>query len=393
MTYYIGKKELEEVSRVIRDNSLERYFTPHTSKVSQFERQFSSYCDTNYSLAVSSGTAALICCLKAIGISYGDEVILPAHTYVATALAVLSVGAIPVIVNINDSLNIDVEEIKNNISDSTKAIIPVHMYGLPCYMQEVLDLANKYKIFVIEDVAQACGGTYKGRKLGSLGDMGAFSFNHYKVISSGEGGAIVTNNKEFYLNSVVEHHGGIYFEKDNSDTFKNYHRIGNNYRLSEISGAVLLAQLKRIELFLKDLRKEKGVFLQEFGSSTYGNFIIPPVSDPNGDCSRVFFLRFENDELAEKFLTLSKQNNIDAFLSFSAGHAASCWQDLMQNANVLKKIDKDTFAKRKLKFCSKRFLPTDKILKCTVGINMKHNRDEAELGCVIQSTNKILRGL
>ena len=392
MTYYIGKEEIVAVSDVINANSLERYATPK-SKVSEFEREFSEFCGTNYSLAVSSGTAALICCLKSLGIGHGDEVILPAHTYIATALAVLSVGAIPVIVNINDSLTIEPKEIRSNISNTTKAIIAVHMYGLPCYMQEILNITKEKGIFLIEDVAQACGGSYNGKRLGSFGDMGAFSFNHYKIISSGEGGAIITNNKDYYLNSVVEHHGGIFFEKECAAMVQNHSRIGSNYRLSEISGAILLSQLKRIETFISGLRSEKRFLTDEISEFTNDKYRIPPISDKQGDCSRGFFLRFSDSNLANKFLSLTQSQGIDSFLTFSRGHTASCWQHLLGTVKIFKKSDKDTFFQENFIFNPETFTITDKILKTTVGINTKHDRSKVELNALAKSVRSIVEGL
>lgn len=389
MTYEIVKEEIKAVTHVIERNFLERYCDSKTSKVKLFEENFSKYCCVNYSVAVSSGTSALICCLKSLGIGHGDEVIIPSHTYVATALAVLLVGAIPVIVNIDDSLTIDTEEISKNVSNSTKAIIAVHMYGIPCHMDKLLSIAEKEKLFLIEDVAQACGGSFNGKKLGSIGNMGAFSFNHYKMISSGEGGAITTNLKEYYNRSIVEHHGGIYFENKEKEQFKDY-RIGANYRLSEISGAILVVQLEKIDNFLQDLRREKNTLTDEISNLHDGRFYICPVPDSKGDCGRVFFFRFQDSQLADKFLKITQERNIDSFSAFSKGHSAPYWKDLLNTATIFEKIDSVTLRKRSFVCDPRAFKASELILKSTVGINTKYNRNPEDLIQMIQEIKNIL---
>ena len=231
MVYKIGNEEVEAIKEVIRYSKFDRYIDGDNSITTRFEREFSEKIGTNYSLAVSSGTAALICGLAAMEIGPGDEVIIPSYTYIATALAVLAVGAIPIIAEIDESLTIDPADISSKITTHTKAIIPVHMRGLPCNMSDILQIATQYKLLILEDSAQACGGSYKGVRLGALGDAGMFSFNHYKNITCGEGGALVTNNLKIYQRAIIQHHGGYIYEIDAPD-FQIDSFAGWNFRMN-----------------------------------------------------------------------------------------------------------------------------------------------------------------
>lgn len=393
MTYYIDKDELQAISEVVSDNILERYVRPVNSRVSKFEKKFAAYSGTKYALAVSSGTTALICSLKSIGIGYGDEVIIPAHTYVATALAVLSVGATPIIIDINNSLTIDHNKIEDYISAATKAVIVVHMYGLPCYMDEILAITTKHGIPIIEDVAQACGGSYKGRMLGSIGVIGAFSFNHYKMISSGEGGAIITNSRDCYYKSVVTHHGGIFFESKFEDDLSNYYAIGSNYRMSEIAGAILVKQLDRINDFISSLRYEKHMLLNKIQEIKSDKFLILPISDQSGECARSLFIKFDNQHLANKFLLELKNLGIDCFSTFSRGHTATCWSELLNSGYIYRKKSSNNFIRKKYFLDVDSLSFTDQLLKCVIGINMGYKTDTVSLEKKGNTILKILKKL
>ena len=158
-----------------------------------------------YGLAVTSGTAALICGLVGLGIGPGDEVILPAFTWIASASAVVAVGAVPILAEVDDSLTLDPEDVEARITPYTKAILPVHMRGLPCKMDELMTVARKRNLKVLEDSAQADGASYKGRRVGSIGDAGAFSLQFNKILTSGEGGMVITSDQAVYERAVMFH--------------------------------------------------------------------------------------------------------------------------------------------------------------------------------------------
>src|SRR5437764_9250346 len=181
-----GATEREALLQAFENENLFRYLREDESQVRVFERRFAELMGAPYCLAVSSGTAALICGLVGLGLGPGDEVILPGYTYISSAAAILNVRAVPVIAEVDDSLTLDPADVERKITPSTRAIMPVHMRGVPSQMEELLRIASARGIAVIEDTAQACGGSYRGRRLGTLGQVGCFSLQHYKIITSGE---------------------------------------------------------------------------------------------------------------------------------------------------------------------------------------------------------------
>ena len=219
--------------------------------VDQFEKAFSKYLGGGYSVTTTSGTTALELALKTFGAGKGDEVILPNFSFAASINSIISVGATPVVVDIEeDTWTIDVEKIKKKISKKTKAIMPVHIYGQPCRMDEIIQIAKLKKIYVIEDAAEALGGTYKRKKIGLDGDCACFSFYANKMITTGEGGMAVFKNKNnSETASLIKNHG-----MSSKDFY--YHTIaGSNYRMTNPQAAIGLAQLNRIKEFHK-LRKK-----------------------------------------------------------------------------------------------------------------------------------------
>lgn len=215
--------------------------------VNTFEARFAAYLGVKHAIAVNTGTAALHAALAALGVKAGDEVIVPSFTMVASAFAVMYLGAKPVFVDCSmDTWNIDVQKIEAKISDTTKAIMPVHIYGVSCDMDPILELAKKYNLAVIEDAAEVHGAEYKGKKCGSIGDVGCFSFYANKIITTGEGGMVVTND-----DTLAEK---IRRFKDlcHSPAKRFVHTdLGFNYRFSNILAALGLAQLEEIDAFLQ----------------------------------------------------------------------------------------------------------------------------------------------
>lgn len=257
------------------------------------------YLGAKHFFALTSGHAALVSILTALGIGPGDEVIVPAYTYVATAHAVLQCGAIPVIADINDTLTIDADAAEKKISKYTKAIIPVHMQGMPCDMDAIMGLAKKHNLFVVEDACQGIGGSYKGKKLSTIGDAGAFSFQQAKNITAGEGGAVITNNSKIFERAYIYHDSnGIVFFDDALDSFSEDTFAGSEYRMSELSGAVLGEQLKRLDGIIKDLKSVKGKIADAISDT---KITMAPSNDADGDCGTLFPMRFESAELAHKF--------------------------------------------------------------------------------------------
>ena len=234
----ITEMEINYVNNAIKSgwvSSLGKY-------INEFEKKFAEFCNTKYALSTCNGTAALHLALIALGIKEGDEVIIPDLTFIATANAVKYTGAKVVTVDIEeDTLCIDPEKIKKSITSKTKAIIPVHLYGHPANMKEINKIAKKYNLYIIEDAAEAHGAEIDKQKVGSFGDIGIFSFYGNKIITSGEGGMITTNNKELYEKMKYLRDHAMSKEKRYWHT-----EIGYNYRMTNLQAALGLAQLNRI---------------------------------------------------------------------------------------------------------------------------------------------------
>lgn len=251
------KEEIRYLREVLRTRRwcVSQYGNRSNSMVGQFEEKFAKYHNARYGLAVANGTAALEISLKACDVGIGDEVIVPSYTFYSTASAVLQLNAVPIFVDIDpDTYCINPDKIEEAITDKTKAIIPVHFGGYPADMDKILKIARRYKLRVIEDAAQAHGTIWRDKKIGTLGDLGTFSFQASKNITSGEGGIILTNNKRLYELCYSFHTLGR-FKKGG---WYNHYYLGWNYRLSEFQGAVLLAQLKRLEAQTKLREKNAG---------------------------------------------------------------------------------------------------------------------------------------
>ena len=215
------------------------------SYVNKFEDAFSSYCDTKYGVAVCNGTVAIHLALVALGIGKGDEVIIPSFTMIATAFSVCYTGAIPVFVDADrETWNIDVKKIEEKITNRTKAIIPVHIFGNPCNMDEICRIAKKYNLYIIEDAAEAHGAEYCGKKVGSFSDIASFSFFANKNITTGDGGMVVTNSEENY--KKCKYFKNMCFPVDGPRVYL-HEDIGFNYRMSNIHAAIGLAQTEKAD--------------------------------------------------------------------------------------------------------------------------------------------------
>ena len=244
--------ELKYIARCIKTG----WISSLGGYVREFENKFSAYCGVRYGISCSSGTAALHLTLASLGVGKGDEVILPAFTMISTANAVMYQGAVPVLADSQRStFNIDPDKIEEKISRKTKAIIVVHTYGHPADMDRILKIARRRGIYVIEDAAEAHGAEYKGRKVGSLADAACFSFYGNKIITTGEGGMLVTNNKKAKERS--EYLRDLAFSKERHFWHK---ELGFNYRMSNLQAAVGLAQLENIDQFIKIKRRNAGLY-------------------------------------------------------------------------------------------------------------------------------------
>lgn len=267
--------EKQEVIRVLEEGNLTSAAFEGGKRVSEFERLLKDFLNVRHVIAVNSGTSALHAALLAAGVHVGDEVLLPSFTFVATANAVVAAGAKPIFVDIlKNGYTIDPLDIKKKITKNTKAIIPVHLYGHPAAMDEISEVADEHSLVVIEDACQSLGSTYYGRQTGSLGRMGCFSMYASKVITSGEGGAIATNDENLANQlKMVRNHGMVKGYDTNV--------LGLNMRLPEINAAIAKAQMQKLDRIL-DIRRSNAMIMQRVLSERSRELDIALPFEPNG---------------------------------------------------------------------------------------------------------------
>jgi 8-amino-3,8-dideoxy-alpha-D-manno-octulosonate transaminase len=258
----IGDAELEAIRQALSQEAFEAY--EHTltyPAVARFERAFAERVGATHALGVSSGTAALIVALAALGIGPGDEVIVPAYTFVATPSAVVAIGAVPIFADVDDSLTLDPDSVASSITPNTRAVIPVHMRGMPADLARLGPLAEDHGIALVEDAAQACGGSFRGRPLGSWGDLGCFSLQSRKIITVGEGGVVVTDDDELLFRARCYHDSASHWRRrctggDEPTPSEDF--CGLNLRMSPVAGAIGEVQLGRLNGLLDRMRDWKG---------------------------------------------------------------------------------------------------------------------------------------
>ncbi len=262
-----------------------RYYHPDgESVVDKAEQEFCELFGCTYALAVNSGTSALMAAYVACGVGPGMEVIVPGYTFFATAATVVAARAIPVIAEIDDSLTIDPDDIADKITPQTKAIAPVHMAGFACDMEAILEIAREHDLMVIEDCCQADGGWYKGKRLGTWGDMGCFSFDAYKLMSSGEGGMVCTDDEMLYVRAQSWHDTAACWRPDRyaRERMEGELFCGENYRLSEVQGAIVRAQLRKIDQKIKHLIANRNRVRDGISADEFLGLQMARDNDPDG---------------------------------------------------------------------------------------------------------------
>lgn len=326
----IGDEEIEAVSAVLRSKKIFRFHDLADSQCARLERLFSEMTGCPYSLAVGGGTAALICGLVGLGIGDGDEVIIPGHTYIASASATLIVGAIPVLAEIDESLNLDPNDIEARITSRTRAIMPVHMRGVPCRMDAILDVAKRRNLLVIEDCSQACGGSYHGKPLGSFGDVGCFSLQQYKVITAGEGGILVTRDKQVFDRAAIRHDSAMCYWRPEESSVRPF--PGENFRMNEMEGALGVVQFGRMKSILARLRAIKGRILTSLADCRGIRF--QEVPDPEGDCAVNVAFFLADAETAMWFAKALRAEGLPAGSVYDKGipdrHVYPYWECVME---------------------------------------------------------------
>ncbi len=304
---FFGAEEKKEVNDVLNTGILMRYGFDGARqgmwKAQELEQEVCKTFGSKYAHLTSSGTAALTTAFAALGIGAGDEVIMPAFTFVASFEAVLSTGAIPVLVDIDDTLTLSPAAVKAAITPQTKCIMPVHMCGSMADLDALKDICKEHNLLLVEDACQSIGGTYKGQKLGTIGDAGTFSFDFVKTITCGEGGVVMTNNEDVLTKcDGYTDHGHDHLGVDRGADLHPF--IGYNFRISELHAAVGLAQIRKLDTFLsiqkKTHKKLKNIL------STVPEISFRRVPDADGDSCTFISWFLPTEELTRAFVTEMK---------------------------------------------------------------------------------------
>ena len=324
--YIIGQEEIDAMARVVTSKALFRYGVGHECE--RFEQRYAAYLGARHFSLAASGSYALTAAMIGLGIGPGDEVLVPAHTYMASATSVLAAGAIPVIVDVNESITIDPAAIEAAVGPRTRAVIAVHMWGTTCDMDAIMEIARRRKLFVIEDTCQGVGGSYKGRKLGTIGDIGAYSFNFYKNMTAGEGGGVVTNDDAVAkrVNCAIDPCHAFWTGRDeDSKPF-----AGNGARASEFMGAVLNVQLDRIDGIIEAMRRERDTILGGIRELQSLGLRAAPLNRREFDCGTNVFLPLPSAATADVF--------VKTFPSVIAGktgrHTYTEWDQVLMGAGA-----------------------------------------------------------
>lgn len=326
-----GAEERKQVNDVLETGVLMRYgfdgMRNNHWKAKEFEKAFAKRMGAEYCQLVSSGTAALTVALASAGIGAGDEVIMPTFTFVASFESILALGAVPILVDIDDTLTLDPMAVEAAITSKTKCVMPVHMCGSMADLKALKTICEKHNLILLEDACQAIGGTYEGKPLGSYGDIGCFSFDFVKTITCGEGGGVITNNEKYATHADhYQDHGHDHIGKDRGAETHPF--LGYNFRISELNAAVGLAQLDKLDGILQ-IQKQNYTILRDALKTVEG---ITFRRVPEGGEENYSFLNFflPTEELTKKAHKALSENGVDAcFYWFTNNwHYINGWEHL-----------------------------------------------------------------
>ncbi|MEK7476347.1 MAG: DegT/DnrJ/EryC1/StrS family aminotransferase [Candidatus Coatesbacteria bacterium] len=401
MAYEMGDPEIAAVTKVIRGKFLFRYGWPGsgwTRQVETLEKSFARFIGTKYAVATTSGTASLMTALASTGVGLGDEVIVPAYTFMATPLSVVAVGAIPVIADIDEGMGLDPEEVTRKITSRTRAIIPVHMMGLIANLGPILEIARKKNILVIEDCAQATGGSWRGRRCGSWGAAGAFSHNHYKTISAGEGGTVTLKDRKHFERAMLYQDAGAYFFDPRMRKLHVPYFAGGNFRMSELLGAMLNAQMKRLPGLLKVMNAHKRRMYKALAHHP----LCPcaPVHDLAGDCGKALFLRLPESGLSTTFADRLGAAGVSTQSWFrdlnSDRHIYQNWWPILTKQGHIDPRQnpyKTTEAGRRIKYSRDMAPRCLDLLARTVAVSINPRWTNAKVDRVVETVDRVARTL
>lgn len=316
---WISEEDIKEVEKVLRSD----WITQGPS-IDEFEEKVAEYCDAKYAVATSSGTDALHLAYLAVGIKEGDEVITTPMTFVATANAVVYCGGVPVFADIDlATLNIDPVEIEKKITEKTKAIAPVDFAGVPCDYKAIKEIAEKHNLIIVEDACQALGATYKGKKIGGLNDFTVFSFHPAKHITTGEGGMVLTNNKEFADKMRKLRHHGAVKNPDKGGWYYDIEELGYNFRITSFQCALGISQFKKLDKFVERRREIVKMYNEAF--SDIDEIITPKEMEHIKSSWHIYPIQFKTSD-RRKVFDKFRDNKIGVQVHYTPVHLLSFYK-------------------------------------------------------------------
>lgn len=310
--HYLNDEEINSVTNILRSKSLFRFYGPDLQNaVSQLEIQFKSYTNRDHALAVSSGTAALYIALAAFQVGPGDEVLLPGYLWVSCASAIVRTGAIPRLVDIDDTFCMSAIDLEKKINKRSKVILYIHMSGAMGDITKIMEVARKHNLKVLEDCAQSVGATLHGQQAGSFGDIAIYSFQLNKNMTSGEGGMIVCDDEALYQRCFAIHDLGYARNKAGRLDAQNadLQLWGIGARMSELTGAVAIVQLHKLDRIVTAMRNSKYRIIEQI--KTIPGLAFRPLSDPSGDSGSFLIISFDNEQLCRQFVACMHEEGIN----------------------------------------------------------------------------------
>ncbi|MCS6941066.1 MAG: DegT/DnrJ/EryC1/StrS family aminotransferase [Roseiflexaceae bacterium] len=393
----IGVEEERAVLNVLQSKRLFRYYgpAPGPSQTDLFEQEFAAHMGAAYALAVSSGTAALMCAMASLGVGPGDEVIVPAYTWIATASAAVALGAVPVIAEIDESLTLDTADVERKITPHTRAIAAVHMRGSPCRMDALTEIAHRRGIALIEDVAQAAGASFHGKRLGTWGDAGAFSLQFNKIITSGEGGVVLTNSHALYKRAIMYHDvvGGYRHHIPPDEILP-----GINLRMSELQAAVALAQLGKLEGILADMRRNYAAIVERIADRvTSSGAMLRRLNDPAGDAGLALVMLLPSAERTRWTVDALRAEGVGAMALYRPDvedyHVYCYWAPIMNRKTWSEQGGPWRWAARTIEYAPDMCPRSLDLLSRAIHIDVSPDLSEAQIEEVAEAVNKVLEAL
>jgi len=391
------------IHRLIRSDSslrgphLFRYYGPGPGQVERAEKYFARMIGVRHALGMNSCTSALIAALRALGIGAGDEVIVPAYTFFATPASVVVCNAIPVICEVDDSLGLDPDAAERLITRRTRAILPVHMRGAPAAMDAIMDLANHKGLPVVEDVAQACGGSFRGRRLGAIGTIGCFSFDYAKLAVSGEGGFLTTDDDYLFMRAQSWHDTAACWRPDRygPERVRGELFCGENYRMSELQGAVALVQMQKLDGLIRRLRRNNEKIRQAI--EDFPGIAFRRIPDPSGDVGNYLIFFVPTARIKSRIVAALRAEGVPAAGPYSPEqrdwHVYAHWDHILRRSAVARDgLPWSAVPRDELPRYSRRMCPrTLSLLGRAVSVAVSPHYSAADCRAIARAINKVLR--